>query len=58
MTARRPPWLLSAFGVAAVAIVSLPLVYLVIRVAGAGPDAWSVLERPERWPWWPRPWGW
>jgi len=30
-----------------VAIVCLPLVYLVIRVAGAGPDAWSVLERPR-----------
>jgi len=30
-----------------VAIVCLPLAYLVIRVAGAGPDAWSVLERPR-----------
>ena len=47
MTSRRPPWPLSFLGVAAVAIVCLPLVYLVIRVAGAGPDAWSVLERPR-----------
>jgi len=33
--------------VAAVAIVCLPLVYLVIRVAGAGTEAWDVLERPR-----------
>lgn len=47
MSARRPPWALSALGVAAVALVCLPLAYLVVRVAGAGPDAWSVLERPR-----------
>ena len=47
MTSRRPPWALSILGVAAVAIVCLPLVYLVIRVAGAGPEAWGVLERPR-----------
>jgi len=46
---RRPPWLLSALGVAAVALVCLPLAYLIVRVAGAGPDAWSVLERPRTW---------
>lgn len=48
-TSRRPPWLLSALGVTAVALVCLPLAYLVVRVAGAGPDAWSVLERPRTW---------
>lgn len=47
MTGRRPPWALSALGVAAVAVVCLPLAYLVVRVAAAGPDAWSVLERPR-----------
>ena len=47
MTSRRPPWALSILGVAAVAIVCLPLVYLVVRVAGAGPEAWGVLERPR-----------
>jgi len=47
VTSRRPPWALSILGVAAVAIVCLPLVYLVIRVAGAGPEAWGVLERPR-----------
>ncbi len=46
MSGRRPPWALAALGVAAVAFVCLPLAYLVARVAGAGPDAWSVLERP------------
>jgi len=47
VTSRRPPWALSILGVAAVAIVCLPLVYLVVRVAGAGPEAWGVLERPR-----------
>ena len=47
MTSRRPPLPLSVLGVAAVAIVCLPLVYLVIRVAGAGTEAWDVLERPR-----------
>jgi iron(III) transport system permease protein len=47
VTGRRPPWLLSILGVAAVALVCLPLAYLLVRVAGAGPDAWSILERPR-----------
>lgn len=47
MTARRPPWALSALGVAVVALVCLPLAYLLVRVAGAGPQAWEVLERPR-----------
>ncbi|MBA3262269.1 MAG: iron ABC transporter permease [Thermoleophilaceae bacterium] len=49
MSDRRPPWVLSTLGVAAVGLVCLPLAYLVVRVAGAGPDAWSVLERPRTW---------
>ena len=47
MTARRPPWTLSVLGVAVVAVVCLPLAYLLIRVLGGGADAWSVLERPR-----------
>jgi iron(III) transport system permease protein len=47
VSGRRPPSALSALGVATVALVCLPLAYLVVRVAGAGPDAWSVLERPR-----------
>jgi len=47
VSARRPPWVLSTLGVAAVVLVCLPLAYLAVRVAGAGPDAWSVLERPR-----------
>lgn len=38
---RRPPVLLAAFGVAAVALLGLPLVYLVLRAAEG--DAWDVL---------------
>jgi iron(III) transport system permease protein len=37
----RPPVLLSAAGLAAVALLALPLVYLVLRAAGG--DAWDVL---------------
>lgn len=47
MRTRRPPWALSALGVTVVGLVCLPLAYLLIRVAGAGPDAWAVLERPR-----------
>ena len=47
MTARRPPWTLSVLGVAVVAVVCLPLAYLLVRVLGGGADAWSVLERPR-----------
>ncbi len=42
---RRPPVPLAAAAVAVVALVSLPLGYLVVRVAERGPDAWSVLGR-------------
>ena len=41
----RPPVLLSAAGVAVVALVCLPLVYLVVRVVDGGVDAWVVLGR-------------
>ena len=37
----RPPALLAAAGLAAVALLALPLVYLVLRAAGG--DAWDVL---------------
>ncbi len=43
--AGRAPGLLVAAAAVAVALVALPLAYLVIRVAGAGTDAWSVLVR-------------
>jgi iron(III) transport system permease protein len=42
---RRPPIFLSAAAAGAVALVSLPLAYLVIRTAGGGADAWEVLGR-------------
>ncbi|MGH3022494.1 MAG: ABC transporter permease, partial [Gaiellaceae bacterium] len=42
---RRPPLLLVAAALAAVAGVCLPLAYLVLRVAGGGSEAWSVLGR-------------
>lgn len=42
---RRPPLLLVAAAFAAVALVCLPLAYLVLRVGGGGTDAWSVLGR-------------
>ena len=40
----RPPLLLTALAVATVALVLLPLAYLVLR-AGGGVDAWEVLTR-------------
>jgi iron(III) transport system permease protein len=43
--ARRPPLLLGAAAVAAVALVSLPLVYLMVRAGSGGVDAWRVLGR-------------
>jgi iron(III) transport system permease protein len=43
--ARRPPLLLTAAAVAVVGLVALPLVYLVVRAASGGVDAWSVLGR-------------
>jgi iron(III) transport system permease protein len=42
---RRPPIFLSAAAVSAVALVSLPLVYLVIRAGSGGAEAWEVLRR-------------
>ncbi|HEX2045435.1 MAG TPA: iron ABC transporter permease [Gaiellaceae bacterium] len=42
---RRPPLLLGGAAVAVVALVTLPLAYLVARAAGGGADAWSVLAR-------------
>jgi len=47
VSARRPPRALATLGVAAVAVVCLPLVYLLVRVGGAGAEAWAVLERPR-----------
>jgi iron(III) transport system permease protein len=41
----RPPLLLAAPAVAVVALVLLPLVYLVLRAATGGADAWRVLGR-------------
>jgi iron(III) transport system permease protein len=43
--ARRPPLLLGAAAVGVVALVALPLLYLVVRAAGGGADAWGVLAR-------------
>ena len=40
-----PPVLLSAAGIAVVALVCLPLAYLVVRVVDGGLEAWSVLGR-------------
>ena len=42
---RRPPLLLAGAALAVVALVCLPLAYLVLRVAQGGTDAWSVLGR-------------
>jgi iron(III) transport system permease protein len=42
---RRPPFLLAAAAWTVVALASLPLVYLVLRVAQGGEDAWRVLGR-------------
>lgn len=43
----RRPWLLIAVSAVVVAMVALPLVYLGVRVWGAGPDAWAALLRPR-----------
>ena len=45
--ARRPPLLLVAAALAVLAVVALPLAYLVVRAVGGGPDAWAVLARPR-----------
>jgi iron(III) transport system permease protein len=42
---RRPPLLLAAAAFAVVALVGLPLAYLVLRVVQGGTDAWGVLGR-------------
>jgi iron(III) transport system permease protein len=42
---RRPPLLLTAAAVVTVALVLLPLAYLVLRAASGGLDAWEVLGR-------------
>jgi iron(III) transport system permease protein len=42
---RRPPFALVAGALAAVALASLPLVYLAVRVATSGAGAWEVLVR-------------
>ncbi|HWV84612.1 MAG TPA: iron ABC transporter permease [Capillimicrobium sp.] len=44
---RRPPVALVVAAVAVVALVCLPLVYLVVRVAEGGADAFDVLGRPR-----------
>jgi iron(III) transport system permease protein len=44
-TPRRPPIALAAPAVVATAAVALPLLYLVIRAASGGTDAWRVLAR-------------
>jgi iron(III) transport system permease protein len=43
--ARRPPVALGVLSAAVAAVICLPLVYLVIRAAGGGADAWDVLWR-------------
>jgi iron(III) transport system permease protein len=42
---RRPSAFLVAAAVAVLAVVALPLVYLVVRAASGGADAWDVLGR-------------
>jgi iron(III) transport system permease protein len=42
---RRPSLLLVGAAAAVLALVALPLVYLVVRAAGRGGDAWNVLLR-------------
>jgi iron(III) transport system permease protein len=44
---RRPPAALALAGIAVVALVCLPLVYLIVRVADGGADAFDVLGRPR-----------
>jgi iron(III) transport system permease protein len=43
---RRPTAALGALAAWVVALVCLPIVYLVVRVVDGGSHAWSVLERP------------
>jgi iron(III) transport system permease protein len=43
----RPPALLAAAGLAVVALLALPLVYLVLRAVGG--DAWDVLRSDSLW---------
>ena len=44
---RRPPLLLLAAAVGAVAVMAVPLLYLVVRVVSAGDAAWAALWRPR-----------
>ncbi|MFV9504891.1 MAG: ABC transporter permease [Oscillochloridaceae bacterium umkhey_bin13] len=41
------PWVLLGLSGLVVALVILPLLYLVLRAVGAGPDAWATLLRPR-----------
>lgn len=41
------PWLLIILSSLVVALVVLPLAYLALRAAGAGPEAWATLLRPR-----------
>ena len=43
----RPPAALLVAAPVVLALVSLPLAYLVVRAAGGGADAWDVLRRPR-----------
>lgn len=45
---RPSPWL-TALSLAILALVMLPVVYLIFRAAGAGPDAWRIYLRPSVW---------
>ncbi|WP_298820793.1 ABC transporter permease [Chloroflexus sp.] len=45
--ARPRPWPLIGLSLAIVALVLLPIGYLVIRALEAGPDAWATLLRPR-----------
>jgi iron(III) transport system permease protein len=42
---RRPSPLLTAASVTVLAVIALPLVYLIVRAGGGGSDAWGVLLR-------------
>jgi len=45
---RKPrPWLLIALSMGVVALGVLPLLYLFLRAADAGPEAWAALLRPR-----------
>ena len=45
----RPPRLLLAFALLVVGFALLPIVYLIIRAAGAGPEGWGLFGRPRVW---------